>query len=90
MNKQFVEFMKVVSSSDPLKQKIRTVSDMDSFRKVANSEGFSFNKEDIIDFFSQQASAIKANLAGVDGNGALVFGRDWAYPGPDTDSNVIL
>ena len=45
---------------------------------------------DIIDFFSQQASAIKANLAGVDGNGALVFGRDWAYPGPDTDSNVIL
>jgi predicted ribosomally synthesized peptide with nif11-like leader len=90
MNKQFVDFMKKVSSSDTLKQKIRTVSDMDSFQKVAKSEGFSFNKRDIINFFSQQANAIKANLAGIDGNGALVFGRDWAYPGPDTDGNVIV
>lgn len=90
MNKQFVEFMKKVSSSDALKEKIRGVANMDSFQKVAKSEGFSFNKEDVIEFFSLQASAIKANIAGVDGNGALVFGRDWAYPGPDTDSNVVL
>lgn len=90
MNKQFIEFMKKVSSSDALKQEIRGVFDMDALQKVAKSEGFAITTDEVVNFFSQQANAIKANVAGVDGNGALVFGRDWAYPGPDTDGKVIL
>ncbi len=45
-------------------------------RDVAEKRGFSINETEFASFFRSQSDAIAANVAGVDGNGMLVFGRD--------------
>lgn len=87
--KAFADFLSQVGSTEELKKSMQSVQGFADFTAAASKQGFSISKNDIAEFFGMQAVAISANVAGVDGNGALVFGRDWAYPGPDIDGDVV-
>ncbi len=86
----FLDFIASVGKDTSLKNELGQAHSFGDMRDVAEKRGFSINETEFASFFRSQSDAIAANVAGVDGNGMLVFGRDWAYPGPDTDGEMVM
>jgi hypothetical protein len=60
-------------------------------QKVAESVGLPVTRDEIVSFIkAQQNNEASGNVAGVDGNGTLIFGRDWYYTPPTIEARSIL
>jgi len=79
----------LVSDNESLKSALQSATTFTDIKKVASEFGLQVEQSDFAALIKQHTDAISANVAGIDGNGSLVFGRDWAYPGPDVDGRFI-
>jgi hypothetical protein len=60
-------------------------------QKVAENAGLPVTRDEIVSFIkAQQNNEASGNVAGVDGNGTLIFGRDWYYTPPTIEARSIL
>ncbi|TXL14288.1 hypothetical protein BMR04_13455 [Methylococcaceae bacterium HT3] len=66
---------------------ISSPKDLESMAKV---KGVAVSASEVISFLkAQQNNAANGNMS-TDGAGAIVFGRDWYYPGPAIDPENII
>jgi len=69
---------------------ISSISSPEDLANLAGARGISVGAADARMFLkSQQSNAANDNMS-IDGAGAIVFGRDWYYPGPDVDPENII
>lgn len=71
-------------------KEISAISSPKDLESIAKVKGFSVSIADALSFLkAQQSNAANGNMS-TDGAGAIVFGRDWYYPGPAIDPENII